>query len=270
MLQYDFMKTAFIVGILLSVIIPCIGMVIVLKRLSMIGDALSHTSLAGVVAGLAWNINPILSATVFCIAAALGMEIIRKKFPKYSEISVSIIMSLGIGLAAVFSGFVKTNSNINSFLFGSIVAINDFELYMVVGISILVFLSFVLLYKELFYIAYNERAARLSGVPVRLVNFIFTLLTAVTVAVAARTVGALIVSSMMVLPVACSMQFEKGYFKTLIGSVIFGMIFMLSGLTISYYFGLQSGGTIVLLGVLTLIVILIVKALKEHIWRRVK
>lgn len=267
MLQYEFMQKAFLVGILLSVIIPCIGMVIVLKRLSMIGDALSHTSLAGVTAGLVFNINPILSATVFCIAAALGVEAVRKKFPKYAEISVSIIMSLGIGLAAVFSSFVTSSANINSFLFGSIVTIEDFELYMVVGVSVLVLLAFVLLYKELFYIAFNERAAEMSGVPVKLVNFIFTLLTAVTVAVAARTVGALIVSSLMVIPTACAMQFEKSYKTTLLLSVGFGFVFVIGGISAAYAAGIQTGGAIVIIGVAALILILAVKAVIRKISR---
>lgn len=264
-----FMQRALIVAILLAVIIPCIGMIVVLKRLSMTGDALSHTSLAGVVAGLVWNINPILSATLFCIAAALGMELIRKKFPKYSEISVSIILAAGVGLAAVLSTFVKSSVNIDSFLFGSILTITDFELYMTVGLSVIVLLTFVVLYKELFYITMNERDAVLSGVPVRAVNLIFTLLTAVTVALAARTVGALIVSSMMVLPVASAMQFEKGYKVTLILSVLFGAVFMVSGLIVAFYLGLKTGGTIILIGVIVLIVILVVKSVMQSL-RRLK
>ena len=268
-LSYPIMQRAFLVALLLSVIIPCIGMIIVLKRLSMMGDALSHTSLAGVVAGLVWNINPILSATIFCVLATFGMEFIRKKFPKYSEISVSIIMATGVGLAAVLSSFVKTSVNIDSFLFGSILTITDFELYMTVGLSVIVILAFVLLYKELFYITMNEREASLSGVPVKLVNFIFTLLTAVTVALAARTVGALIVSSMMVLPVATAMQFEKGYKKTLILSVLFGALFMISGLVVAFYCELKTGGTIILIGVAVLVVILLVKSILGYL-RRVK
>ncbi len=224
-LEYDFMRRAFIVGILLAVIIPCIGIIVVLKRLSMIGDALSHTSLAGVAAGLIMGVNPVLGAIAVCIAAALGIEAIRKKIPQYSEMSIAIIMSAGVGLAGVLSGFVKNAANFNSFLFGSIVAISDFELILVACISCAVLLAFILLYKELFYIALDERAARLAGIPVKTVNFIFTLLTAATVSVAARTVGALIVSSMMVVPVACAMQFGKSYKQTGLYSVCFAVFF---------------------------------------------
>lgn len=268
-LEYDFMRRAFIVGILLAVIIPCIGIIVVLKRLSMIGDALSHTSLAGVAAGLIMGINPILGAVTACIAAALGIEFIRKKIPKFSEMSIAIVMSAGIGLAGVLSGHVKNAANFNSFLFGSIVSISDFEMLLVAGISCIVMIAFILLYKELFYIALDERAARLAGIPVGVINFIFTILTAVTVSVAARTVGALIVSSMMVVPVACAMQVGKSYRQTVIYGVIFAVAFTVTGLFLSYYLKLKPGGTIVLLGVLCLVVMLLIKQIISMLRRTV-
>lgn len=258
-LQYDFMQRAFLVGILLAIIIPCIGVIIVLKRLSMMGDALSHSSLAGVAGGLILGVNPILGAIVTSVIAALSIESIRKRIPKYSEMSIAIIMSAGIGLTGVLSGFIKSNVNFNSFLFGSIVAISDFEMYLVIGISISVLLIFILLYKELFYIAFDEQSARLAGVPIKTINFIFTIITAITVSIAARTIGALIVSSLMVIPVACAMQLAKSYKTTVIYSVLFALLFTISGLFISFYAGLKPGGTIVLFGVIILIVILIFK-----------
>jgi zinc transport system permease protein len=257
--QYDFMRKAFIVGILLAVIVPCIGMIIVLRRLSMTGDALSHTSLAGVAIGLVTGMNPILSASITCILAAFGIEFIRKRFPKYSEISIAVIMSAGVGLAGLMSGFVKNAANFNSFLFGSIVAITKFEMYLVIGISLLVIIIFVLLYKELVHMAFDEDSAKLSGIPVNVINIIFTLLTALTVSVASRTVGALIVSSLMVIPVACGMQFGKSFKQTLLISVFFAVLFTAAGLTLSFYFGLKPGGTIVLTGVITLLLSILLK-----------
>lgn len=251
------MRRAFLVGLLLSVIVPCVGVVVVLKRLSMIGDALSHTSLAGVAAGLLLGVNPVLGAVVMTTGAALSIEFIRKKMPRYQEMSIAIIMSAGIGLAGVLSGFVSGGANFNSFLFGSIVAIDDFELWMVVGISCLVMACFLLFYRELFFIALDERAARLAGVPVGAVNFAFTILTAVTVSVAARTVGALIVSSMMVIPVACAMRFAKSYRQTVLYSVGFALLFMSIGLFAAFYLGLRPGGTVVLTGVICLVTLLI-------------
>ncbi len=266
--NYAFMQRAFIVGILLAAVIPCIGIVIVFKRMSMIGDALSHTSLAGVAAGLIFGMNPIMAAAAACVIASLGIEWIRRKLPRFSEMSIAIMMSAGIGLAGVLSGFVKSAANFNSFLFGSIVAISDTELYLVVAVSVVVLLLFLLMYKELFYVSLDEQSARLAGVPVRTVNFIFTILIAVTVSVAARTVGALIVSSMMVVPVACAMQFGKSYRQTLFYAVALNVIFMIIGLFAAYYLGLKPGGTIVLVGVIFLILMIIGKRLFKKTIRR--
>ena len=249
--EYAFMRRAFIVGILLAAVIPCIGLVIVCKRLSMIGDALSHTSLAGVAAGLILGLNPVLTAAAACVVAAIGIEAIRRKIPRFSEMSIAVIMSAGIGLAGVLSGFVKNAANFNSFLFGSIVAISNGELYLVIAVSMAV----LLMYKELFYVSLDEQSARLAGVPVKTVNFLFTVLIAVTVSVAARTVGALIVSSMMVVPVACAMQFGTSYRQTLTFAVAFNILFMITGLFAAYYLGLKPGGTIVLVGVIFLILV---------------
>ena len=248
-LQYGFMQRAFLVGILLAVITPCIGITIVLKRMSMIGDALSHSSLAGVVLGLILGVNPVAGAVVMCIVAALGIEAIRKKIPRYSEVAISIVMSAGIGLAGVLSGFVENGASLNSFLFGSIVSISEGELALVVVISVLVLAAVLFFYRELFYIGFDENAARISGVPVKTINFIFTLLTALTVSIASRTVGTLIVSSMLVIPIACGMQVGRSYKAVMIIGVITALITTVIGLTLSYYIGLKPGGTIVLLEV---------------------
>ena len=225
-LQYGFMQRAFLVGILLAVITPCIGITIVLKRMSMIGDALSHSSLAGVVLGLILGVNPVAGAVVMCIVAALGIEAIRKKIPRYSEVAISIVMSAGIGLAGVLSGFVENGASLNSFLF-------------------------------------DENAARISGVSVRNINFLFTILTALTVSIASRTVGTLIVSSMLVVPVACGMQMAKSYKGTLICAIIVAVCTTIAGLFLSYYAGLKPGGMIVLLEVAWFVVVMAVKSFNK-------
>lgn len=259
--QYDFMNNAFIVGILIAVIIPCIGVVVVLKRLSAIGDALSHASLAGVAAGLALGVNPVFGAVIFTVIAALGIERIRKSIPKYGEISTSVILSVGVGFAAILSGFVKS-ANFNSFLFGSLVAITPFELYLVIGLSIVVLSLFILLFRALFYMTFDEESAKLAGIPVTLVGGVFTILAAVTISISARVVGALVVSSMMVLPVVVAMQIAKSYKHAVLYSILLSVFFVVTGLFLSYYLDLKPGGTIVMTGVATLVVTLLAKTLK--------
>ena len=157
MFKYAFMQRAFIVGILLAAVIPCIGIVVVCKRLSMIGDALSHTSLAGVAIGLILGINPVFTASVTCVLAALGMEGIRRKLPRFSEMSIAITMSAGIGLAGVLSGFVKNTANFNSFLFGSIVAISNEELYLGQYLYGSSFVVYIVLQRIILYIFGREK-----------------------------------------------------------------------------------------------------------------
>ena len=256
-LQYGFMQRAFLVGILLAVITPCIGITIVLKRMSMIGDALSHSSLAGVVLGLILGVNPVAGAVVMCIVAALGIEAIRKKIPRYSEVAISIVMSAGIGLAGVLSGFVENGASLNSFLFGSIVSISEGELALVVVISVLVLVAVLFFYRELFYIGFDENSARISGVSVRNINFLFTILTALTVSIASRTVGTLIVSSMLVVPVA------KSYKGTLVCAIVVAVCTTIAGLFLSYYAGLKPGGMIVLLEVAWFVVVMTVKSFNK-------
>lgn len=267
--QSGIMQRAFITGILIAVITPCIGVIVVLKRLSMIGDSLSHNSLAGVAAGLVAGINPIVGAALFSIAAAFSIEKIRKSFPRYSEIAIAVIMSTGVGLAGILSGFAKNSANFNSYLFGSIVAISDFELILVIGLSAAVLLTIFLLFKELFYITFDEESARLAGVPVKAVNFIFTLLTAITVSISARTVGTLVISSLMVLPVASAMQIARSYKQTVAYSIGFAVVSTIMGLFISYYADLRPGGTIVLVGVVALICTLLYKnVLKKALFHK--
>lgn len=253
---YDFMIRAFAAAVLIGIITPCIGTTIVLKRLSAIGDATSHSALAGIAAGLMLGINPIIGAVIFSVLAVLGIEFMRKSFKNYSEISTVIIMSLGIGLTAVLSGFISSSSDLNSFMFGSIVAISDFEIILTVLLSVIVIAVVMLLYKELFFIAFDEEAAALSGVPVKTINVIIMLLTAVTVSVASRIVGALMISSLLVIPVACAMIIGKSYKKTMILAVGFAELFTISGLIASFYLDVKPGGSIVLIGVAMLAILL--------------
>ncbi|MFR2891351.1 metal ABC transporter permease [Peptoniphilus grossensis] len=257
--QYSYMIKALIVGAFLSIIIPCMGVVVVNKKISVIGDALSHVSLAGVMLGLITSTSPVLGALVLCVLGSLFLEYVRTKFPGYQEISSAILMSTGIGLASLFSGFVKTSANFEEYLFGSIIAIPEFDFYLILIVSLVVFILFFYLFTDLMYISFDESSARLSGVNVDRVNLIFMILIAVTISVSARTVGILIISSLMVVPVASAMQFKLGYLKTTILASFFGFIFTITGLVSSFYIGLKPGGAIVLIGVLFLTIILLIK-----------
>lgn len=255
--QYNYMLRALMIGAALGVVIPAMGVVIVNRRLAMIGDALSHVSLAGVLLGLLFGVNPILGAIVTSAFAAFSMEWIRRYFPSYGEIATAVIMSTGVGLASLLSGFVKGGANFESFLFGTIVAVTDFEFYMILAVAAVVLAFLYRHYEALLYLSFDGISARLAGVSVDRLSGIFVILTGLTVAISARTVGVLIISSLLVLPVSCALQLKLSYRNTQIASVIFGVFFTVIGLVISYYAGLKPGGSIVLLGVITLIALIV-------------
>lgn len=265
MFQYEFMRVALATGFLLALIMPCIGVILVLRRLSMLGDTLSHASLAGVAVGLIGGFNPVLGAMGASLVAAFSIERLRKAFPRYQELSIAIMMSVGIGLAGVLSGFVRNTTSFTSFLFGSIVAISRTELILTVIACVVVLTSFITMYRQLMYISFDEGSARRSGVPVRVVSGIFTLLTAVTISLAARTVGALIVASLLVIPVATALQVAKSYKQTVLYSILFGELAMMPGLTIAWYFDLKPGGTIVLTSVAILLLVFVYSRIKKAV-----
>ena len=260
MLNYEFMRVAFLVGILLAIIIPLIGSVLVFKRLSMIGDSLSHTALAGVAIGLIAGYNPLIGAVAITIIATLFIEVIRKNFSKYSVILLFFFCAGGIALSGLLSSFVPTNK-FNSYLFGSIISITSLEVYLAIGLFVAVIAFFTIFYKELMFISYNETSAKLAGVPVKKINFILSLLTAIMVALASKIIGALIVSSIMVIPTAISLQIAKSYKTTLLVAVLFSVISVIIGLTTSFYVGLKPGGTIALISIVFLIITITLKEL---------
>ena len=249
MLEYAFMQRALLTGIVLGAVIPLVGVIVVVRRLSMIGDALSHASLAGVAAGLIGGVNPVLGATVASVAAAGFVEIIRRRFSERAELALALVMATGVGLAGVLSGFVPNASSFSSFLFGSIVTVSDEEVAWVVGIGTVVGLGCVALHRQLFLLASDERAARLAGVSTGPLSAGFTLACALVVSLASRTVGALVVSAMMVVPVACGLQVARSWFQVVAVSCAVGIVSSVAGLVASYYLGTKPGGSIVLVGI---------------------
>ena len=261
MFAYAFMQRAFLAGIVLGLAVPLVGVFVVMRRLSMIGDALSHASLAGVAAGLIAGVNPVLGATIASVAAALCVEGIRRRLERRAELAIAIVMAAGVGLAGVLSGFVPNANSFSSFLFGSIVTVSDAELAAVVGVGAAVALACFVMRRQLFLVTLDERAARLYGAKTGLVNAAFTLLCALVVSIASRTVGALIVSAMMVVPVASALVVARSWRMLVAVSCAIGVAASAAGLSESFYLGLKPGGAIVLTMICVLAVVLAAKGL---------
>jgi zinc transport system permease protein len=263
MFEYAFMRNAFVISLLISLLCPLIGTFLVLRRYSMIGDALSHASLAGVAAGFLFQTSPIVSA--FCLTSCFGLliEILREKFRRYAELTLVIVMSLSVGIAItlVSSGLVK--ANIDSFLFGSILTVSHGEVVTVAILTAVSVITIRALYPQLVMLAFDEDGARISGVHRRAINYIFALLVAATISVSIRIVGILVMSSLIALPVATALQFHQGFNRTLLLSVVFSFIDIMAGLVISYEVGAAPGGITAIASVLILLLVIAVEEIRQ-------
>ena len=252
-----------LVSLMISIIIPLIGIVIVNRGTSMMGDALSHVSLAGVALGLILSINPLIGAIFACVIGAFSIEKIRKKFPQFGDMATAIITSMGLGLAALLSDFSPGGSSFDAYLFGSIASVSKLDVVIVLITFILVVAISLIYYFGLLSIAIDPQLAKMSGVNVARINSIFTLLSALTIALSAKIIGALMVTSLIVLPVASSLLISKSYKATFLNTLVLGLIYTLSGVILSYYFDLKPGGAIVVIASLGMLVCLLISKLKN-------
>jgi len=249
-------------GIIIAIIAPTIGLFLVLRRLSVIGDAISHVALAGAAFGLLLGIYPVYTAIGFSIIAVLGVEKLRKEYSEYAELSLSIVLSAGIGLASILISLGNT-SGIFSYLFGSLALVTKKDIWVVSILGSFIIISVLFLYKGLFYLTFDEESARMAGVPVRKINTFFSILVALTIGISMRTVGVLLISSLMILPVATSLLISKSFKQALLYSNLFGIISVVLGLISSFYFDLAPGGTIVLTALLILIIVMVINKIKD-------
>ncbi|MBT2687107.1 metal ABC transporter permease [Bacillus sp. ISL-47] len=271
-LQYEFLQNAFLTGIIIGIIAPLLGVFIVVRRLSLIADALSHVTLAGIAASLLLEkkvlgltgLNPLYMGMAFSVAGSLFIEKLRAVYKHYQELAIPIILSGGIGLGAIFISLADGfNTDLFSYLFGSVSAVSRLDLWTILIISVFVIALVILLYKELFLLSFDEEHAKASGIAAKSVHFIFIIMVALVIAASMRIVGILLVSSLMTLPVAASIRIAKGFKQTIFLSMLFGEISVLGGLTISYYIDLAPGGTIVIITILILIITILAKKISS-------
>lgn len=269
---YEFLQNAFLSGAIIGMIAPLLGAFIVVRRLSLIADALSHVTLSGIAAGLLLGqtypafaaVNPLYFGMAFSVGGSLLIERLRGVYTHYQELAIPIMMSGGIGIGVIFISLADGfNTDLFSYLFGSVSAVSRDDLYAVIGISAVVLLTVFLLYKELFILSFDEEYAKASGIPAKMIHFIFIVLTALVIAVSMRIVGVLLVSALMTLPVAAAMRMAKGFKQTIGLSVLFGEIAVICGLVSAFYLNLAPGGTIVVTSIVILLAVLLWKRIKN-------
>ncbi|KYG57991.1 metal ABC transporter permease [Planococcus maritimus] len=264
-LSYEFLQNAFASGLIIGVIAPLLGVFIVVRRLSLIADALSHVTLAGIAGSLYLSqsvgalalLNPLYLGIASSVMGSMLIERLRGVYKHYEELAIPIILSAGIGFGAIFISLAEGfSSDLFGYLFGTVSAVSRQDLYIVAGIAVIVLAFIRIFFKELFVLSFDDEYARASGLPAKWIHFLFMIVTALVIAGSMRIVGILLVSSLMTIPVATAMRVAKSFKQTIWLSILFGEISVLAGLVAAFYFDLAPGGTIVVTSIAILLVIL--------------
>jgi len=276
LLEFDFLRNTFLTGLLIGIIAPLLGTFIVVRRLSLIADALSHVTLAGIALGLLLEKNfnqvwltPFYGGLSFSVLGSLLIEKLRSIYKAYQEIGIPIILSGGVGLSVIFISLANGfNTDLFNYLFGSVSAVSHSDLLTILVIAIIIFLVIGLFYKELVALSFDEEHAAVSGIHARRIHLIFIILTALVIAASIRIVGVLLVSALMTLPVASAMRLAKGFKQMVVMSILFGELSVVLGLISGYYFSIPPGGTIVMIAIAILFLSILGKKLSMNAKRR--
>ncbi|WP_321779622.1 metal ABC transporter permease [Sulfurimonas sp.] len=247
MLSYDFMQRAFLAGMIIAVLASVSGTFIVLRRYSMISETLAHAALVGVAVGLVAGLNPIWMAVIVSILSAWLIEYLRGQFSLYSDAVLAILLSGSLAIAVIIVSLGGAfNNSLFSYLFGSILSVSTQDVWTIAIFGVLCLGVLLAFSKEFYFIAYDEEVAQTSGIKVKLLNFLLVSIVAVIIALSIRVVGSLLIGALMVIPTVSALQFRQGFVKTILISLVFALLSVISGMTLSFYFSLPSGATIVL------------------------
>lgn len=252
------MIRAFTAGTIIAVLAPLIGTFLVARRYSLIADSLSHVSLAGVAIGLITGIYPVYTAIIATVIAALLIEHLRTSRRLSGESALAIFLSGGLAIAITLIGLANGFTvDLFSYLFGSITTVQQSDVWIISILGVVVGGIVLALYKELFFLSFDEEVAIVQGVRANVLNTILMVVTAVSVALSMRIVGALLVGALMVIPVVAGMQIARSFRATTLYAVLIGFLSVWMGLFAAFYLNIPAGGAIVLssLGILFILMI---------------
>jgi len=250
-LGYHFMQRALFAGTLIGIVCAVIGTYIVLKGLSFIGAGIAHASFGGVALGFLLKVNPVLTAVFFCLGTAWAIGLVTRKGRVKEDTAVGIFfastMAFGILLIGLMQGY---NVDLFGYLFGSILAVSQNDVWITLGLSAAVLLLVLLFFKELLFVTFDAEMAAVTGVPAARIYFLLLSLMALTVVLSIKVVGIVLVSALLVTPAAAAYQLTENFRRMMALSVLIGVSSTVGGLLLSYQLNTAAGATIVLLATL--------------------
>lgn len=247
-LEYDFIWKALIVGSLIAISCSLLGVFLVLKKLSLIGDGLAHVSFATIAIALFLGQSPLFVSIPLVILSSFLIMKLNEKADIHGDAAIGLVSSfavaLGVIIASMASGF---NVDLFSFLFGSILVINNTDVWLSVALSIVVISTVIILYNEFFSITYDEEFSKVIGLNTKMLNYLIAVLTSITIVMGIRVVGTMLVSSLVVFPTVSALQVSKGFKSTILISALISVFCVITGVFLSYLANLPTGATIVIL-----------------------
>jgi zinc transport system permease protein len=258
MLSYEFMQRALVAGMLIALLASISGTFVVLKRYSMISETLAHSALVGVAVGLVAGFNPLWIAVLVAILSAWLIEYLRSSFSLYSDAILAILLSGSLAIAVIIVSLGGAfNNSLFSYLFGSILSVTNEDVLTILVFGTLALGLLLAFAKELYFIAYDEEVAKTSGIKVKMLNFLLVTVVAIIIALSIRVVGSLLIGALMVIPTVSALQYRVGFLNTMLISIAFALFSVISGMTLSFYFSLPSGATIVICVLVVFVISLI-------------
>jgi zinc transport system permease protein len=257
LLTYDFMLRALAGALVIGLTAPTLGIYLVQRRLSLIGDGIGHVALTGVGVGLLLDKSPVITAVLVSALGAVGVELVRQRGRTSGDLALALLFYGGIAGGVVLVGLSTdgTNASLMQYLFGSLTTTSPQDMVVIAGLGVTVLLAMLLLRPALFAVCNDEEYARVSGLPVRSLNLLLAVTTAVTVTIAMRTVGLLLVSALMVVPVAAAQQVTRGFRTTMIAAMGIGVSAAAAGFVVSAEVNTAPGATIVIVALLLFLVL---------------
>lgn len=250
LLNYPFMRRALIAAALTGLMAPAIGTYIVQKRLSLLGDGLGHVAIAGVGLALMTGTAPTPLAVLVCVIGAVVVELLRQQGKASGDVGLAILFYGGLASGVLMAGMAGQGAGaLSQYLFGSLTTVSPSDVWLVAGLSVLVLVPCVGLRPQLFAICADEEYARVLGLRVRAYNLLVVVLAAVTVTLAMRTVGLLLVSALMVIPVAAANNLVRGFSAAFFTAMVIGLLVSVSGAAGSYFADAAPGAMIVVIAI---------------------
>jgi len=247
-LSYGFVQRALIAGVMIAVIASVLGVFLVLRRLSLIGDGLSHVSFSGIALGLLLGANPLYVSVPVVVISSLAIFKLSSRAGVYSDAAIGMVSALGIAGGVILSSFAGGfNVDLFSYLFGSILSITTGELWFSVALCVLILICLRLFYHELVCVTFDSEYARVLGINTKAVDLAFVIFSSVAVVLLLRVAGIMLVSALLIIPAAGALQVGRGFRSVVIVSCVSSIIAVLTGIYVSFALNLPSGATIVLI-----------------------